>query len=380
MHHKYCILDLSRFAASLIVFLTHFEIPFQTVILRGTFATTAVSWFFIVSGFVLSNRYRQLSNSDEVKTFYLRRVIRIYPVYFASLLAAFTLVIIGYNEFGEEFFSTLRRPSLFYAGLPLEKDTTFWLEAVTRHLFFAQSYFAPDTLKLLFNGPLWSIVVEMAFYLFFPLLLIAVAKVNSLGKIILFSIFLYIAQLGLIQIFLPNFPTYDVMNLNGPVYTNPLVRVVEFILGMLLFKIHIHTFQMDIFKKYGAALLLLSVGLYCFSVIYSENNYPYEYSSFFISIPAVVLLVLCMVNLHWSPQNWVLRVAAYLGGVSYVLYCFHWTLMELLLVSGWISNEWPAELQAIIVISAVCLASSVIYTFYDEPVRKKIHKLMAKNS
>ncbi|MDP6536816.1 MAG: hypothetical protein QGG02_10900 [Gammaproteobacteria bacterium] len=68
--------------------------------------------------------------------------------------------------------------------LPEQKDSAFFLTSSLRHLVFAQSVGAVETLKLVFNGPLWSIVLEMYFYLAFPLLLLLIKPLNSLGKII----------------------------------------------------------------------------------------------------------------------------------------------------------------------------------------------------
>ncbi|MEQ8954120.1 MAG: acyltransferase family protein, partial [Gammaproteobacteria bacterium] len=107
---KLPILDAFRFIAASLVVLVHYEIIFGEFLLLGAFATTAVSWFFVVSGFILSYTYPSLDGFSDYKRFYLHRVIRIYPVYFLAVVVSATFVILGYNTHGADFFTQVRRP------------------------------------------------------------------------------------------------------------------------------------------------------------------------------------------------------------------------------------------------------------------------------
>ena len=62
-HQKIPVLDAFRFFASVLVVLVHYEVIFGESVVYGTFATTAVSWFFIVSGFILSYTYPSLDSA-----------------------------------------------------------------------------------------------------------------------------------------------------------------------------------------------------------------------------------------------------------------------------------------------------------------------------
>ena len=62
---KIPVLDAFRFIASAVVVLVHYEIIFGQFVVYGAFATTAVSWFFVVSGFILCYTYPTLESPQD---------------------------------------------------------------------------------------------------------------------------------------------------------------------------------------------------------------------------------------------------------------------------------------------------------------------------
>ena len=287
---KIPILDAFRFLASVLVVLVHYEVIFGEAIVYGTFATTAVSWFFIVSGFILSYTYPTLDTAQDYRRFYLHRIIRIYPVYLLAIVVSSLFVSINYLALGDEFFREVNRPLELIHDLPEQKEAGFFALATLRHLVFAQSVGGIETLKLVFNGPLWSIVLEIYFYLAFPLLLLIIKPVNTMTRIVSAFIIGYLLQLLLIQVNLPEAETYDVINLNVPVYTNPVIRGIEFLFGMLLYKAFVLSGPQKPVIKSNWIPTILTVLLYIIVVIYVHQNIPYEYSSFFLVVPVVCLL------------------------------------------------------------------------------------------
>lgn len=115
----------------------------------------AVRGFFVISGLLI---YRSYTRSSSVGSYFEKRVRRIYPAYFTVVvLAAFALFP----------FSTL--PLSHYVG------AGFW-KYLAANLVFLN--FAAATLPGVFashinsaiNGALWTLKIEVAFYLFVPLL------------------------------------------------------------------------------------------------------------------------------------------------------------------------------------------------------------------
>lgn len=110
----------------------------------------AVSFFFVLSGFLITYlliREREDTGHIRVPAFYMRRVLRIWPLYY--LLAFLGLVAV---------------PLLGYFGL-VKYEMPFSSEEVWVYYVF----FAPFLVNLLyapsFLDPLWSIGVEELFYL-----------------------------------------------------------------------------------------------------------------------------------------------------------------------------------------------------------------------
>ena len=110
---------------------------------RSAAGQIAVALFFIVSGYVMVVAAGPLfGQPDAVKTFWMRRLVRILPSYwFASLLLALVFLAIGFKVEPREF-----AQSLFL--IPLTSDAF-----VGRPIFFL--------------WPGWTLFYEMTFYLLF---------------------------------------------------------------------------------------------------------------------------------------------------------------------------------------------------------------------
>ena len=373
-HKKIPVLDAFRFFASVLVVLVHYEVIFGESVVYGTFATTAVSWFFIVSGFILSYTYPSLDSLQDYRRFYLHRIIRIYPVYFLAVVVSSLFVSLNYLAIGDEFFSEVNRPFELIHDLPEQKEAAFFTLATLRHLVFAQSVGSVETFKLVFNGPLWSIVLEIYFYLAFPLLLLMIKPLNTMTRIIVAFIMGYLLQLLLIQVNLPEAESYDVINLNVPVYTNPFIRGIEFIFGMLLYKVFTFWDLQKIVGRSNWTPTILTVLLYVIVVIYVHDNIPYQYSSFFLVVPFVTIMIYALLRLQWHPANHIVRYCTTLGGISYVLYSFHWPLMEIIQFYNLLPRMSSQFMQPVLVMLVLLVVSYLIYRFVEAPIRRVLYR------
>ena len=104
----------------------------------------------------------------------------------------------------------------------------------------------------------------------------------------------YILQFALIQYFLPDVENYDVMNLNVPVYTNPAIRGLEFVFGILLYKAFVLLPPITTKEKLNLIPLLIMVVAYLAINVIGERYVPYQYSMFFLAVPVVAMLVFTM--------------------------------------------------------------------------------------
>ena len=373
------ILDLFRLFAALLVVLVHYEIIFGQFVVYGSLGTTALSWFFILSGFIITYSYPDFDSFSDLKRFYVHRFIRIYPVYFLAVLVSAIFVSAGVTALGDQFFEQVRRPFEISYDLPQVKDSEFWAISALRHLTFTQSLSSVETLKLVFNGPLWSLVLEVYFYLAFPLLLILLKPMKSLSRIAIALIFGYVLQFLLIQYFLPDVESFNVMNLNVPIYTNPAIRGLEFVFGMLLYKAFALLPSITREEKHKSTPLLMAIFGYLVINAVGENFIPYQYSMFFSAVPVVALLVFILARTHWYPVGIGNKLCLWAGGISYVLYCFHWPLMEMIRFWNLVPQSIAFPYHLITLILFLLLVSHLIYRWIETPIRRFLYRKFETN-
>ncbi|MFM7726560.1 MAG: acyltransferase family protein, partial [Flavobacteriales bacterium] len=188
-------LNALRFFAALAVLLTHVEFTKKVMLHRGQFwlkideyfkgtaiesifregppnpihwlspfvtlgGYVGVIFFFVLSGFLITYlllEEKRVSATVSVKKFYMRRILRIWPLYYF-------LVILG-------FFVLFHIPLL---RVPSQEDTFFghyWMNLLS-YIFLIPNFGLAYVMEGVPNlGHLWSIGVEEQFYLLWPLLL-----------------------------------------------------------------------------------------------------------------------------------------------------------------------------------------------------------------
>ncbi len=120
-----------------------------------------VDYFFVLSGFVIAHAYSQrLKTSQDAGRFMVRRLGRVWPLH-ATVLAAY----IG-----------LELCRLWFqidSATPFTRDRS--VESIFTNLFLIQAYNIHPSLT--WNGPSWTLSVEVGCYVVFALLLLATPKV-----------------------------------------------------------------------------------------------------------------------------------------------------------------------------------------------------------
>jgi peptidoglycan/LPS O-acetylase OafA/YrhL len=154
-------LDGVRGLAVLSVLLYHFVA--QTVVTNGFeraldwalgYGLLGVDLFFILSGFLITGiLYDARDETDYFKSFYMRRVLRIFPLYYGVLAVVFFVVPL---------FPFLRETDL---GRLHEHQAWAWLYGVNVYLSFHGGWGA-----LSYLDHFWSLAVEEHFYFVWPLL------------------------------------------------------------------------------------------------------------------------------------------------------------------------------------------------------------------
>lgn len=132
------------------------------------FGWMGVWLFYVVSGFavttsLLTGPPRQASVAAAIRRFYVRRALRIWPLYFA-FLGLNVVVLLALGKTGP------------LGDLP-------WLLTFTHNLRMMFTVYTPETDWSAF-GHLWTLAVEQQFYFVFPLLLLVSGR-RSRGLVLL---------------------------------------------------------------------------------------------------------------------------------------------------------------------------------------------------
>jgi peptidoglycan/LPS O-acetylase OafA/YrhL len=124
-----------------------------------------VDLFFVLSGFLITLGLLESKGADNYfSSFYMRRILRIFPLYYLVLLLAIVAsrLLAGHEPRGAIFVGYLGQPD----G-PLFPSALGWLS----HVFYVQNWWMPFAEPHSRNvlGHFWSLAVEEQFYLVWPL-------------------------------------------------------------------------------------------------------------------------------------------------------------------------------------------------------------------
>lgn len=199
-----------RFIAALVVFFSHVRESLYVGIAAVAWGGPAVSYFFVLSGFILTWVYDSRLQQIGVRTFYLRRIARLWPLHLTCLFLCLWLTA-----------------PLVWGDSAAASSPASLLAQV----FLVQAWIPFNNWQYGFNSVSWSISTEMFFYLVFPLWLALPRRWLPLGFLAALAVAL--AVLALFARFLATGPPDSQWNWAAAAIVNPLVRLPEFVLGML---------------------------------------------------------------------------------------------------------------------------------------------------
>ena len=141
------------------------EFPYASVIgfLYSSFAANTVELFWLISGFVFSHVY--LYRSTSAWQFGLSRFARLYPVHFATLIYVAALQVLSINTLGH--WQIYGNNDAKHFALQL----------------FMSSNWTNLSRGLSYNGPIWSVSLELFAYAIFFVFLPALRKHNLFSSL-----------------------------------------------------------------------------------------------------------------------------------------------------------------------------------------------------
>jgi peptidoglycan/LPS O-acetylase OafA/YrhL len=334
-----------RFLAALMVLVQHFYKPGGKDFLSalGASGYDAVTFFFVLSGFILVYVYADLSDERGLnasrRDFWRARFARLAPAFWLSL--AFGAPALVYAVFVAQ----VVPPEVFAAELalvPLLLHT--WILP-----FFQDGLADAGTL---WNGPAWSLSVEAFFYAVFPFLIRPFSRL-SLSTALVLSLLLVVGGDLLTYAAASATPNSEPWLLAR---FSPLPNLPKFILGMALGRLFLEG------RPFSPALnaALMSVGIAMFVVVLGfKHGATADLSRTFVIAPLCGLIVFSGAG------------AGVLGEASYALYIIHWPLIPIWRALGERLGIRPeSALDAALFFPAMIGLSVLCLYLVEQPARR----------
>ncbi len=314
-----------------------------------------VSFFFVLSGFILTHVYPRLDSPAVCGRFLLARFARIWPCH---VLALVLFCLANGDTFG-----SIRQRGAAGPHLAVVAMVHSWIPM--------ESFFLAG------NPPSWTIATEFGFYLLFPLLiwrLDVTWHFKLAGCLLLSAGMIAACHLGRVT----------AETANGLLYINPLARLLEFSVGMAtahLFRVFGPRIRLD---RVGgtlaelAAVALVAVTLYVSpdlvnGVITRSGLSPDVRIWFFhaLSCPSfAVLIFVAGLGRGWMTRALAWPAFIFLGEISYSVYLLHIPLLRYFHTREWAeigATNWPSFACYWLLLLAL---SHISWVLVETPVRK----------
>lgn len=346
-------LDGFRGLAILVVVVSHYGLGH---LIPGGFGVTL---FFFISGYLITRLLLAESEKDgriDLKSFYLRRVLRLYP----ALLFMVALAV----------------------GITLLRGCGFQPGQVLSTLFYYRNYY------MLYGGPgsfactrifdiTWSLAIEEHFYLFFPLLFMALyrrpallswAMAIGIGAVLGWRLYI-VATEGLTEL-----TVYRIYHLTD-------TRLDAIMFGCLV-SVLLHHDRAGRFQRFinQRSVIAGAVGLLLFTFLFRDGVFRETWR---YSLQGLALSVIVPATLYGPAYGGLVRLLSqprlvFIGKLSYSLYLFHWVGVSV--AENLIGGERLTVPWLLTAVPLGLLLSLVSYYFVEKPtagLRKRFGSTVA---
>jgi len=331
-----------RAIAALLVVFSHISLGLGSLGFRGyhgiDMAGYGVTMFFVLSGYLIT--YLLLTEYDKngqisYRKFYMRRILRIWPIYYLSIFIALACMC-------------------FFAERADGWGLFFYMFMMANVPFIFGG-------TLGFVAQLWSVGVEEQFYLFWPWLF---KQRAHLLKIMLGVIIIYMVLRLILRI-----------TENGPFYT--LLGITRFhcmaiggIGALMVFE------SRDILKLiYHPAVQII-----CWTIMILSIYQPFHTFSIIDGELYALIFLVMIINVSTNPRSIIKlenKLLNWLGKISYGIYVYHMFAIALVfyVLSGRTDNSYlTMALVYAGVLSCTFLIAHVSYTYFERFFLNLKHK------
>ncbi len=352
-----------RVLAAIFVFNAHVRPPTGPDSVLASVSLAGHDWmtmFFVLSGLVLTWNYAAVLEGPDsrkgLRSYYVARFARIYPLYlFALLIAVAVLMVSG-------------------GGLAVLSNPQLLL-----HVFALQSW-SPDLgVAYGYNGPGWSVGVELFLYALFPLLLIPFRRIQNSPRALAIVAGLCVAVVvaltaALILAGNADLPREDPWSAHRWLYRTPVTRLFDFVLGMSIGYLLLATRGRDFVRLGRLAQVVGAVLVFVPMMIPAVSSSVWSLDASNMAPFALLLL-----GLAWAPQTAAARFLAtpamvFFGECTYAFYLLHQIIINAIGQPAegllpWLST-WGL---AFVLTTAAAVAAHLLV---ERPARSGIRRLL----
>lgn len=271
------------------------------------FGWLGVDLFFVLSGFLITDiLLKTVGNKNYLKNFYIRRVLRIFPLFYASLLLFLFIIPALVSNFNVQYYL----------------DNQFWIWTYFQNWLYI---FKPagNTTTL---HHLWSLAVEEQFYLVWPLIILLVKKPKRLFVLITIVLVLVIV----LRLWIWNYQIANLAYFN--LYT--FSRIDGLCIGCMIALLQ--RINVNFLKNYTPLIVLFFAALnFGFYFINRSYHFSFPYLAL-VGYTTFAMLFGLLVNEAATTDTKLLKqlltnsILRFFGKISYGLYIFHWPIYLLL--------------------------------------------------
>lgn len=285
--------DSIRAIAVLLVIIHHW-LPKDSILNFLPNGALGVNTFFVLSGFLITGILLKAKKQVEAKkvkrglafkNFYIRRTLRIFPIYYLLLCI---LLFLNHPE--------------------IKQNGIYYFTYTSNYLFYYGEFYSS-------LAHLWSLAVEEQFYLIWPLLILLVNR-NLLPYLIALFVIIGISS------------NYILTEHGWWVQLTPPACFDAFAIGAFLS--YLLLYRGDIIEKiqpvypwvFFAVLTMFSLGVFGYSFLPSRTTH---------ALLAVVILYYCLFKNNNKAVNYILnnKLLIRIGKISYGVYLYHLFIPEL---------------------------------------------------
>lgn len=303
-----------------------------------------VDVFFVISGYLMAVMY----DPQKKRDFFLKRAKRLLPAYFCVVIAV--LVIAVFVTKPSEY-NQVSKQTLF--ATVFASNIGFWLD---------NSYFDKAAFKPLLH--LWSLGVELQFYLLVPFLYWIFSKSRILFLLVLISSALLC------------FMVVDISPKTA-FFLLPF-RLWEFLLGFLVAKILSGRLrsQIERAKWIGNISFLLIIFIPFVRLKVDEPSFMQGHPGFFALLISIATAGALLFGISKRIENNPLsRLLEKIGGYSYSIYLAHFPVIVLYLYQPFSGTNLkaPSLSQFMLLIVLIIASSTILFSVVERPFRTKTH-------